>query len=108
MIKLSVAGVSKTFKQINIHKSTGPDGLPRLILKACADQLAIVFTDIFKLSLTESVIPTCFKQTTIVPVSKEAKVTFLNDYRPLALMSVARSALKGWSWLKSTASSRIP
>ena len=39
--------------------------------------------------LTFSVIPTCFKQTTIVPVPKEAKVTCLNEYRPIALMSVA-------------------
>ena len=38
------------------------------------------FTDIFNLSLTESVIPTCFKQTTTVSVPKEAKVTCLNDY----------------------------
>jgi hypothetical protein len=53
------------------------------------DQLASVFTDIFNLSLTQSVIPTCFKQTTIVPVPKEAKVTCLNDYRPVALLSVA-------------------
>ena len=29
-----------------------------------------------------------FKQTTIVPVPKEAKVTCLNDYRPVALTSV--------------------
>ena len=40
-------------------------------------------------SLTESVITTCFKQTAIVPVPKEAKVTCLNDYRPVALTSVA-------------------
>jgi hypothetical protein len=30
-----------------------------------ADQLASVFTDTFNLSLTQSVIPACFKQTTI-------------------------------------------
>jgi hypothetical protein len=41
-----------------------------------------VFTDIFNLSLTESVMPTCFKQATTVPVPKEVKVTCLNDYRP--------------------------
>ena len=45
--------------------------------------------DIFNISLTESVIPTCFKHTTIVPVPKEAKVTCLNDYRPVALTSEA-------------------
>jgi hypothetical protein len=73
VIKLSVADVSKTFKQVNIHKATGPDGLPGRVLKACVDQLASVFTDIFNLSLTESVISTCFKQTTIVPVPTEAE-----------------------------------
>ena len=68
MISLSVANVSMTFKQVNIHKTAGPDGLPGHILRACTEQLASVFTDIFNLSLTQSVIPTCFKQTTIVSV----------------------------------------
>jgi hypothetical protein len=86
VIMLSVANVSKTLKEINIHKAAGPDGLPGRVLNACADQLASVFTDIFNLSLTESVIPTCFKQTTIFPLPKKAKVTSLNDYRPVALM----------------------
>ena len=69
---------------------TRPHGqsLPGCVLRACAE-LASVFTDIFNLSLTESVIPTCFKQTTISHVPKEVKVTCLNDYRPVALTSVA-------------------
>ena len=93
-ISLSVAIVSKTFKQVNIHKAAGPEGLPGCVLRACADQLASVFTDIFNLSLTESVIPTCFKQTTIVPVPKNTKVTCLNDYQPLALTSLAMKCLE--------------
>ena len=75
VITLSTADVSKTFKQVNIHKAAGPDGLPGPVLRACADQLEIVFTDVFNLSLSESVIPTCFKQTTIVPVPKNRKAT---------------------------------
>ena len=51
-------------------------------------QLASVFTDIFNLSLTQSVLPTYFKQTIIVPVPKNTKVTCLNDYQPIALTSV--------------------
>ena len=31
----------------------------------------------------------CFKQTTIVPVPKNTKLTCLNDFRPVALTSVA-------------------
>ena len=70
VITLSAADVSKTFKQVNIHKAAGPDGLPGNVLLASTDQLVSIFTDILNLSLSESVIPTCFKQTPIVPVPK--------------------------------------
>ena len=82
VITLSAADVNKTFKQVNIHKAAQPDRIPGRVLRACTDQLASLFTDIFNLSL-------CFKQTTIVPVLKNTKVTCRNDYRPVALMSVA-------------------
>ena len=72
VITLLVADVNKNFKQVNIHKAAGPDGLPGRVRKGCTDQLARVFTDIFNLSVTESVIPICFKQSTMVhpPVHK--------------------------------------
>ena len=41
------------------------------------------------MSLIESVIPTCFKQTTMVPVPKNPKATCLNDYIPVAVTSIA-------------------
>ena len=59
------------------------------MLRVCADQLAGVFTDIFNMSRIESVIPTSFKQTTIVPVTKNMKATCLNDYSPVALTPIA-------------------
>ena len=92
MIPLSIANVSKTFKQVNIQKAAGSDRLPGHVLKACMDQLASVFTDIFNLSLTESIVLTCFKQTISVP--KKAKVTCLNDYRPVALTSEAMKSIQ--------------
>ena len=74
-----MADLGKTFKRVNPHKA---------VLRACADQLAGVFTDIFNQSLSQSAVPTCFKMATIVPVPKKAKVTELNDYRPVALTSI--------------------
>ena len=71
--------LSKTFKRVNPCKAAGPDGIPSRFLRACADQLAGVFTDIFNLSLSQSVVPTCFKMATIFPVPKKAKVIYLND-----------------------------
>ncbi|KAK1805253.1 hypothetical protein P4O66_019595, partial [Electrophorus voltai] len=66
----------------------GPDGICERVLKACADQLAPVFTDIFNLSLTLGIVPSSFKRSTIVPVPKKPRPSDLNDYRPVALTSV--------------------
>ena len=51
--------------------------------KPSLNQLAGVFTDIFNRSLLQSVVPTCFKMSTIVPVPKKVRVTELYDYRPI-------------------------
>ena len=52
VITLFIADVSKTLKQVNIHKAAGPDRLPGRGFRAFADPLVSVFTDIFNLSLT--------------------------------------------------------
>ena len=84
-LSFTVANMSKAFQRVNPHKAAGPDGIPSRVLRTCADQLAGVFTDIFNQSLSQSVVPTCFKMATIVPVPKKAE---LNDYCPIALTSV--------------------
>ncbi len=61
-LTFSVADVTRSFKWVNIRKAVGPDGIPGRVLKACAFQLAGVFTDIFNLSLSLSVVPSCFKK----------------------------------------------
>ncbi|KAI3368225.1 hypothetical protein L3Q82_007816 [Scortum barcoo] len=78
---ISRADVCRTLKRINTRKAPGPDGIPGRALKVCADQLADVFADIFNMSLLQSVVPTCFKETIIVPVPKKTKILSLNDYR---------------------------
>ncbi len=87
-LSLSVADVTRSFKRVNIRKAVGPDGIPGRVLKACAYQLAGVFTDIFNLSLSLSVVPSCFKKSTIVPIPKKNKITCLNDWRPVALTPI--------------------
>ncbi len=87
-ISISVADVKRSFKRVNIHKAVGPDGIPGRVLRACAFQLAGVFTDIFNLSLSLSVVPLCFKKSTIVPIPKKNKITCLNDWRPVALTPI--------------------
>ena len=68
-----VAEVSKTFKCVNPCKAAGPDGITSRVLRACADQLTGVFTDIFNLFLSQSAVPTCFKMSTIVAVPRKQR-----------------------------------
>ncbi len=49
---------------------------------------AEVFTDIFNLSLSLSVVPLCFRKSTIVPIPKKNLITCLNDWRPVALTPI--------------------
>ena len=54
VLSFTAANVSKTFKCVNPRKAASPDGIPSRVLRACADQLAGVFTDIFNQSLSQS------------------------------------------------------
>ena len=62
--------VRRVFKQVDTRKAAGPDEIAGRVLRVCADQLAPVFTVIFNLSLAQSIIPTCFKMSTIIPIPK--------------------------------------
>ena len=80
--------VSRVFRSVHTRKATGPDGVPGEVIKACADQLAGVFTKIFNLSLTRATVPPCLKSATIIPVPKNSTINNLSDYRPIALTPV--------------------
>jgi hypothetical protein len=79
-------GRRKTFERVSPRKAVGPDCIHSNVLRACADQLAGVFKDIFNRSLSQSAVPIYFKMAAIVPVPKNAKLTELNGHRPVALI----------------------
>ncbi|KAL0146881.1 hypothetical protein M9458_057820, partial [Cirrhinus mrigala] len=80
--------VRKTLTRINPRKAAGLDNIPGHVLRDCAAQLTDVLTDIFNTSLSQAVVPTCLKSTSIIPVPKKSPVSCLNDYRPIALTPI--------------------
>ncbi|KAK1802655.1 hypothetical protein P4O66_004298 [Electrophorus voltai] len=91
---LTAADVRHTLRGVNPWKAAGPDNIPGRVLRECADQLADVLTDIFNISLSCAMVPTCFKTTTIVPVPKKPTVSCLNDYHPITLTSIIMKCFK--------------
>ena len=77
------------FKRLITRKASGPDNISSYTFKNCADQLARVFADIYNSSLQQCIVPMCFKTSVIIPIPKKAKVSSMNDYRPVAFISVA-------------------
>ena len=87
-LQLDPADVRRTLQKVNPRKAAGPDNIPGRVLRDCADSLTDVLTDIFNISLSQAVIPECFKATTIIPLPKKSPATTLNDYRPIALTPI--------------------
>ncbi|XP_072444233.1 uncharacterized protein [Chiloscyllium punctatum] len=86
--------VRSVFLCVNPRKAMGPDGVSGCALRACAGQLAEIFSDIFNLSLQQATVPACFARANIIPVAKKAHAACLNDYCPVARTLV----LMKWSW----------
>ena len=84
---ISESDVRGVFRGVNGRKAAGPDQIPGRVLKSCANQIAPVYTEIFNMSLAHAIVPSCFKQSIIVPVPKNSNPIDLNDYRPVALTS---------------------
>ena len=87
-LSFSMADVSTTFNLsvFTLARLPAQTAFLTRVLRACAYQLAGVFTYIFNISLSQSAVLTRFKMFNIVP--KKTKVTELNDNRPIALTSV--------------------
>ncbi|KAK3542913.1 hypothetical protein QTP70_006536 [Hemibagrus guttatus] len=94
ILKFCEEDVFRVFKKQKTRKAPGLDGVSPACLKVCADQLAPIFTQIFKRSLVQCEVPCCFKHSIIIPVPKKPKISGLNDYRPVALMSVVMKSFE--------------
>ena len=86
--------VMTMFNSLKVQKASGPDGVKSRILKMCSSQLSPIYAYMFNMSLKESVIPTSWKCSEIIPVPKKQSVQNMNDVRPVALTSVLMKCLE--------------
>ena len=80
--------VRRAFNRTNTRKSAGPDRLAGRILKECREELSFVYSYLFNISL-DTCFPRAWKSSLILLVPKTSKPQILNDYRPVALTSIA-------------------
>lgn len=61
------AQCDSTMRKIKSCKAAGPDEIAGGVLKDCACQLSEVMSGIFNISLSQAIVPTCLKTSTIFP-----------------------------------------
>lgn len=75
-------------------------------LVSSANQLAPVYTTVFNTSLAQAVVPSCFKQSVIIPVPKRRIPSCMNDYHPVALTSAVMKCFE--KLIKNYISTSLP
>lgn len=67
--------------------SPGPDGVPSIVLRECADALYIPLTKMFNLSLSKGVFPPLWRESFIIPLHKSGSRSNMENYRGIAKLS---------------------
>ena len=93
-IKILRNDVFHALSGLDPRKAYGPDGIPPIVLKNCAHVLAPCLVKLFRLCLSTSTFPTCWKFAHIQPVPKKGDRSDPSNYRPIALTSCLSKAFE--------------
>ena len=86
--------VADILSHLDAVKATGTDGISAKMLKAVAFTIAPSLTKLFNLSLSNGIIPSEWKTSTIVPVPKGPNRSSPSGYRPVSLLPIVSKTLE--------------
>ena len=86
-IVITESEVRNQLRSLDESKATGPDDIPTIVLKRCAEQLTKPLTLLFKKSLQLGKLPKEWKSAKITPIFKKGKRSKAENYRPISLTS---------------------
>ena len=87
-IVITPKDVISALSELDTKKAYGPDGLPPVVLKTCVSELAPCLGKLFRLCLSTSTFPSCWKRALVQPVPKKGDPSQPSNYRPIALTSI--------------------
>ena len=77
-----------------MHKAVGPDCIPNIILKTCAEEIAPGLTKIFDVSIRTGTLPEDWRNANVAPIFKKGNRLLAENYRPVSLTSVTCKLLE--------------
>jgi len=92
--EISVDTVFKHLSSLDVHKSTGPDGLSARYLKEIAVEIVVPLTYLYNKSLQQGIVPQAWKQSHITLVHKGGSLDEPSNFRPISVVSVVAKILE--------------
>ena len=86
--------VRDILRNIDCNKAQGPDNLNGVILKTCANSLALPLSILFQLIYNTGILPAEWKRTNIVPVFKKGVKENIENYRPISLTCISAKVME--------------
>ena len=86
-IDFNADDIKNAIKELRGNAAAGPDNIPAVLLKECADQLAKPLYLLWSKSLRTGKIPAGLKKAIITPIFKGGARSVPKNYRPIALTS---------------------
>ena len=86
-IRITPAVVHDELLKLDTSKAAGPDGIPAVLLRSCADQLAFPLSQLYQKTLVTGKLPQEWKHAKITPIFKKGSRRKPGNYRPISLTS---------------------
>ena len=93
-LQVTYDAVVGKLESLKSSSSAGEDNIHPLLLKSCAETLALPLSLIFRLSLSTGSLPDDWKRSKVVPIFKSGSKSSPLNYRPVSLTSVPCKVLE--------------
>jgi hypothetical protein len=89
-----VSAVRKALKKAKKSEAKDSNGISPSMLKYCGEAVLGPLTNAINSSISEGIVPDCWKEARVVPVFKKGSRSKMENYRPVAILNCCRKILE--------------
>ena len=94
MAPADVSEINCLLNEMNVNKSSGPDGIHRTVIESVAQYISPILVHIFNNSMQTGIIPEALKVAQIIPIYKADDPSEFTNYRPTSILPILSKILE--------------